>query len=318
MSTTNPGATEAGTAAIQAEVLARFMRFRLGLPPALREPLDTMLRRKRYLLVDPLPDYFGLEATPFMSLPVAIAADLGQGDEAPGDQRMLTAVEAAFTGYLLIRIHDDFCDEAIGEGPTVLLLATTLQARLAQLLGEIAPGSTALLSLQSDIFTRYADAMLHEHQLIHAEGITTRAALERVLDRYLPMVLPAAAQLFAAGADTKVAPLIQAVLHLGASAQLLNDTGDVEADLERGLRGFVVCRYAPEGDLTLLRRRLWMEDGFKILFEEAAVEAGKAREQAERAGLGAVATLFRKREQHVAGRYDAMFAAISDSLVRGG
>lgn len=272
------------TAAFQATIVARVEAWRTSLTAPVREPLDEMLRRRGYLLTDDIPDYFGPRATPLLGLPVWVAETLRAEGAAVPEGVVLDAAEGALVGYFLIRVHDDLCDEDLGEPHVSLLVSAALQARMTGCFARAAGQRDAYWARHDEVWATYADAMLAERALLRGPGITTRSELAQVLARYRPLLLPAAAVL--AHADRlDVWPTLEAfVEHLGEAVQLFNDVFDAEADLAQGNRTWVVMRYAPDGDADRLRRGLLAEGGLTATIDEAADCAGRARAIAEAAG----------------------------------
>jgi hypothetical protein len=242
--------------AVQATVLARILAWRVDLPLTLRDPLDEMLKRRRYLLVDDVPDYFGPRTTPLLSMPLWLTAALrAQGHTIP-DAAAIDAAEAALTGYFLIRVIDDHVDEGTGDSGAVVLLASALQARMTAVFARVAPRGSPFWPLLDEVFTTAGDAMLRERALLTGPGIQSEAEFTALLGRYDPLLLAGAALLAAADDWRLLDPLRAIVRHLGASVQRFNDAFDAPADLAAGRRTWAVCRCAPDSDPDRLHDRL--------------------------------------------------------------
>lgn len=271
--------------AFQAAVLARAEAFHDGLPPALRDPLGRMLRERGYLLVEEPPDYFNPLATPLLQLPLWVADRLGgDGVEIP-DAAVLDAAEAALTGYFLIRVQDDFCDEEIGDPRVVLFLSTALQARMDALFGRVAPAGSRFWTIAEELFAQYGDAMLLEHRLHATDGVRDVDTLRSVLRRSELLVLAGAAVLAQGERWDLYEPLHALVRELVLAVQLYNDAFDAEADQARGTLTYAVCRYGGDEDGGAMRRRLLAEGGLDTLVDEAIEAVDRARSHAEAMGL---------------------------------
>lgn len=301
-------------AAVQATVLARILAWRERLPPTLRDPLDEMLKRRRYLLVDDVPDYFGPRTTPLLSMPLWLTAALRDHGHAIPDDAALDAAEAALTGYFLIRVIDDHVDEGTGESGAVLLLASALQARMTAVFARVAPRGSPFWPLLDEVFTTAGDAMLRERSLLTGPGIQSEAEFTSLLGRYDPLLLAGAALLAAADDWRLLDPLRGIVRHLGASVQRFNDAFDAPADLAAGRRTWAVCRFALDGDLDRLHDRL-NAGGLDQLVDEAIAEAARARDVAADAGLRHAAEAMAARMFDLDATRVAYFEQLTDAVL---
>lgn len=300
--------------AVQATVLARILAWRVDLPLTLRDPLDEMLKRRRYLLVDDVPDYFGPRTTPLLSMPLWLTAALrAQGHTIP-DAAAIDAAEAALTGYFLIRVIDDHVDEGTGDSGAVVLLASALQARMTAVFARVAPRGSPFWPLLDEVFTTAGDAMLRERALLTGPGIQSEAEFTALLGRYDPLLLAGAALLAAADDWRLLDPLRAIVRHLGASVQRFNDAFDAPADLAAGRRTWAVCRCAPDSDPDRLHDRL-NGGGLDQLVDEAIADAARARDVAAAAGLPHAAEAMAARIADLDATRAAYFEQLTDAVL---
>ena len=303
-----------GSEAFQELVLARIDGWRAGLPPRLRDPLDALLRRRSYMLVDQVPDYFGPRATPLLALPMWVAECVGIGDDRAV---LLDTAEASLTGYFLIRVHDDFCDEDLGDPATMMMLASALQARMLGLFGRVAPPGGGFALLVDEVFAAYGQAMLVEREALRGDGIVSVELLRATLRRYEPLLLPAGAILARANRWDLLLPIRRLVNELAEAVQLFNDVFDAEEDLARGNRTWAVCRFGAEGDPALLRYRLLGEGGLAAMVQEAVEASDRARDVALEMDLGGAVAHLEARSAAMVQARDDFFAHLLSQLLGG-
>ena len=299
----------------QRSVLERATAFHDGLPASLREPFGEMLRTRRYLLVDDPPDYFNPLATPLLQLPIWLADRLDADGTQTPDSAVLDAAEAALTGYFLIRVHDDFCDEEIGDPRTVLFLSAALQARMDALFGRVVPAGSRFWELSQGLFAEYGDAMLLEHRLHGTAGVRDLDTLRDVLRRSQLLVLAGAAILARAGRWALFDQLSQMVQQLVLAVQLYNDAFDAEEDQKRGTLTFAVCRFGGDEDGELMRKRLLAEGGLDQMVDEAIEAVRAAWALAREMGLLGAEQYFEARVEAMDSSRKNLFASVFARLL---
>ncbi len=251
---------------------------RLG--PHLRARFDALPptpgRRAR-----PRGGYFGRPGRlPVVELPVWAAAAAARAGHPVRPGVIAAAVRSAAMGYLSVRLQDDLLDEGLGAPGPTMLLADALRAEHAAALGAI--GGPGVWALYAEVWTAYAEAMLHERALHDGAGVG-EAELAAVLRRSHPLALPPAAVFAAAGLDAQLPALRAVVERLALGHQLLHDALTAEQDAARGLPTRAVTR--AEGDLATW---LHVERGLDGLIDEAAGVLGGAAVAASAIGLDAL------------------------------
>ncbi len=302
-------------AQVQAEILRRLTSFHDGLPDSLQAPFATMLRSRGYLLVDEPPDYFNPLATPLLQLPIWIADRLRRDGAHIPDSAVLDAAEAALTGYFLIRVHDDFCDEQIGEPRTVLFLSTALQARMDAIFGRVVPAGSRFWELAGGLFAEYGDAMLLEHRLHETTGVRDVDTLRDVLRRSQLLVLAGAAILAHADRWELLDPLSAMVGQLVLAVQLYNDAFDAEEDQKRGTLTYVVCRFGGDTDGAAMRKKLLAEGGLDMMVDEAIEAVQTARGIAGELKLPGAEAYFKARIEAMDASRRDLFTSIFARLL---
>jgi len=250
-------------------VVAGFGR-RLG--PELRAPFDAILTR-----LGDLDAYFcEPHAQPVVALPVWTAGLAERrGRPIPG-VRLDEIVASAVFGYLCVRVHDDFLDEARGHPASVLMLSHALFLHHVSLLGHVARSE--------DLWLDYAEAMLLEHRLLR-EGAWDEASWERALRRSHPLVLPAAAVLEAAGLADLGPAVEDLVRHLVRAHQRFHDLLDAWKDLGNGNLTWTVRRYGGLEGRSVLNRRLLLEGGFDAEIRASNADLDVVSERGREMGL---------------------------------
>lgn len=304
--------------AFQAEVLDRISAFANDLPSALREPFVEMLMRRGYLFVDEPPDYFNPLATPLLALPIWIATRLRRDGAVVDDDAIVDAAEAALTGYFLIRVHDDFSDEDIGDPHVVLFLSTVLQTRMQVLFARIAPVGSPFWPLYEELFTGYGDAMLLERRLHRTDGVRDAETFESILRRSDLLLLAGAAVLAHADRWELLPPLRRMTRHLVRAVQLFNDVFDAEEDQARGTLTYVVCRYGGDEDAGEMRAALLARGGLDEIVDEAIASAEQGAAEASAIGLTEAEAWFGARAEAMAATRKQFFASLLKRLLSAG
>ncbi|KYF58883.1 geranylgeranyl pyrophosphate synthase, partial [Sorangium cellulosum] len=235
------GAKDGDEAALEAEVLRRLTALRGRLGGELGALFDELAARLRLFEGEPGEGYFSHPmALPVLELPLWVATRFRAPRPAPraGTPELpplaVDLAEAAAVGYLHVRIEDDLVDEGVGEPGAAVLLSGALFARHQALLARSLPGQSAFWDLFEEVWLGYGDAMLLERRLHRGGGPRDVEAFRRVLARSRPLVLPAAAALFALSRPEHLAALEAFVSALAAAHQLFADLLHAEKDRALG------------------------------------------------------------------------------------
>ncbi|MDC0683261.1 geranylgeranyl pyrophosphate synthase [Sorangium atrum] len=338
------GARGAVEAALEAEVLRRLASFRARLGSGLGALFDELAARLRLFEGEPGDGYFSHPtALPVLELPLWVATrpggpPLARDAGSPALPPLaVDLAEAAAVGYLHVRIEDDLLDEGVGEPAATVLLSGALFARHQTLLARVLPGGSAFWGLFEEVWLGYGEAMLLERRLHRGAGPQDGATFRRVLARSRPLVLPAAAALFALSQAEHLAALEEFVSALVAAHQLFADLLHAEKDRDFGNTTYVLSRIwalaaadaaPPSGDVvsagprrdqemrsaTALRARLFARGGFDAILEEARCELARAEVAAGALGLPEAARFCREREQYMVAIQRRVFLAFFSAL----
>lgn len=333
-------------ASLEAEVLRRFASFRARLGSELGALFDELAARLRLFEGEPGEGYFSHPmALPVLDLPLWVATRAAGPEPAhdAGSPALpplaVDLAEAAAFGYLHVRIEDDLLDEGVGEPGAAVLLSGALFARHQALLARSLPPGSAFWGLFEEVWLGYGEAMLLERRLHRGAGPRDVAAFRRVLARSRPLVLPAAAALFALSQAEHLAALEEFVSALVAAHQLFADLLHAEKDRGFGNTTYVLSRLwaldetkdaAPAGGAVVsdsgpcrdpevrgalaLRARLFVRGGFDAILEEARCELARAQVAAGALGLPEAARFCREREQYMVAIQRRVFLAFFSAL----
>lgn len=285
-----PEAPEApeGIEGLEDAVLGRLGALRGRLGAELGGAFDRLAARLRLFEGRAGEGYFSHPAAlPVLELPVWIAGHAARrGAAGPSSTtrttRALALAEAAAVGYLRVRIEDDWFDEGIGEPGEAAMLAQALFARHQALLSRELPADRGFWALFEEVWLGYGEAMLLERRLHRGEAPHDADAFRRVLARSRPLVLPAAAALFAAGREGDLGALERAVEALAKAHQLFADLLHAERDRAQGNTTHVLFRLGARGggDAAALGAALFGGGGFDAIVAEARAEIARAQEAA--------------------------------------
>ncbi|WP_437591898.1 geranylgeranyl pyrophosphate synthase [Sorangium sp. So ce1000] len=340
------GAQGAIEASLEAEVLRRLASFRSRLRSELGALFDELAARLRLFEGEPGEGYFSHPmALPVLELPLWVATRLGGPEPArdAGSPALpplaVDLAEAAAVGYLHVRLEDDLLDEGVGEPGATVLLSGALFAHHQALLARSLPAGSAFWGLFEEVWLGYGEAMLLERRLHRGAGPRDVAAFRQVLARSRPLVLPAAAALFALSQAEHLAALEQFVSALVAAHQLFADLLHAEKDRAFGNTTYVLSRIwalgeedaaQPSGAVVpdssgpcrdpevrsamALRVRLFARGGFDAILEEARCELARAEVAAGALGLVEAARFCREREQYMVAIQRRVFVAFFSAL----
>ncbi|WP_438028048.1 geranylgeranyl pyrophosphate synthase [Sorangium sp. So ce233] len=340
------GAKGGVEASLEAEVLRRLVALRGRLGGELGALFDELATRLRLFEGEPGEGYFSHPmALPVLELPLWVATRFGAPAPGAGSQGLPTLAvdlaEAAAVGYLHVRIEDDLLDEGLGEPGAAVLLSGALFARHQALLARSLPGGSAFWDLFEEVWFGYGEAMLLERRLHRGGGPRDAEAFRRVLARSRPLVLPAAAALFALSRPERLAALEAFVSALAAAHQLFADLLHAEKDRAIGNATYVLARLGaqvePGGDgpprpggaaraddeprrdpdgrgATALRAALFARGGFDAILEEARCELARAEDAAGGLELPEAVRFCKERAQYMTEIQRRVFLAFFSAL----
>ncbi|MBI5607458.1 MAG: hypothetical protein HY902_01105 [Deltaproteobacteria bacterium] len=269
--------------------------------------LERLVDRLRLPRPGQKPGLLSHLTLPIALLPVYTAQRLAKlGLRVPAKARR-SAVLAAVSGYLAVRLHDDRLDEGLGSEADAILVGSALLAHHWRCLIDAAGprGAQPMAQLAATAWTRYAAAMELEAAVARAGQPWTQAAWLASLDRYAPMALPSAALLLRGGRQHELADHDAMLLKLGEAHQIFEDAVDAQADAAAGRPTWVGQRLAGDEDSAFLGTAGGM--GEAIQWAERAL--GEATAIAET--LGDTALLV-----HIAGRRQDMRAWLDDAVTQ--
>ncbi|WP_437877634.1 geranylgeranyl pyrophosphate synthase [Sorangium sp. So ce513] len=345
------GAKDGDEAALEAEVLRRLKALRGRLGGELGALFDELTARLRLFEGEPGEGYFSHPmALPVLELPLWVATRFGAPRPAAcaGSPELpplaVDLAEAAAVGYLHVRIEDDLVDEGVGEPVAAVLLSGALFARHQALIARSLPGQSAFWDLFEEVWLGYGEAMLLERRLHRGGGPRDAEAFRRVLGRSRPLVLPAAAALFALSRAEHLAALEAFVSALAAAHQLFADLLHAEKDRAHGNATYVLARLGaqvaqvegsgagpsrpggaarpgdggpgePDGrGAAALRAALFARGGFDAIVEEARCELARAEAAAGALGLPEAARFCKERAQYMSEIQRRVFLALFSAL----
>ncbi|MGK4006632.1 geranylgeranyl pyrophosphate synthase [Sorangium sp. So ce1036] len=339
----------AAEASLEAEVLRRLGSLRGRLGSELGAQFDALAARLRLFEGEPGEGYFSHPmALPVLQLPLWVATRFAAPPPAPdvGSRGLpplaVDLAEAAAVGYLHVRVEDDLVDEGIGEPGAAVLLSGALFARHQAVLARSVAGAGAFWALFEEVWLGYGEAMLLERRLHRGEGPGDAGAFRRVLARSRPLVLPAAAALFALSQTEHLAALEELVSSLSAAHQLFADLLHAEKDRALGNTTYVLRRLGTRAEArdegqaeasgplrsagprrdpeegraaaSALRAQLFARGGFDAIVEEARCELARAEAAAGALGLPEVARFCKRRERYMAEIQRRVFLALFSAL----
>ncbi|WP_437735958.1 geranylgeranyl pyrophosphate synthase [Sorangium sp. So ce1335] len=342
------GAKDGVAAALEVEVLRRLAALRGRLGGELGALFDELAARLRLFEGEPGEGYFSHPmALPVLELPLWVATRFGAQGPAPcaGSPGIpplaVDLAEAAAVGYLHVRIEDDLLDEGLGEPGAAVLLSGALFARHQALLARSLAGESAFWDLFEEVWLGYGEAMQLERRLHRGGGPRDAAMFRRVLARTRPLVLPAAAALFALSRPEHLAALEAFVAALAAAHQLFADLLHAEKDRALGNTTYVLVRLGAHveasgagasrssgaaqpdderrrerdgGDATALRAALFVRGGFDAIVEGARCELARAEAAAVALGLPAAARFCEERARYMSEIQRRVFLAFFSAL----
>ncbi len=225
--------------------------------------------------------------TPFVRLIDATAADLGLTD----DPRIELIGRATLMGYLYVRLQDDLVDEeTLVDRASVFAMEVALAEHVRLL--ALAGVPSAFWIERSRIMARFADVAARE---VDSRATAVEFPLELCGEKFLGMSVPLVALAALAGRDELGATLIEFVVHVGTTLQLVNDLLNAAEDHASG-RTTPVLRWmanalAGTSSLNEVRAVLLAHPAWTRALELARRQADEARMLAVTAGLPRLAQL---------------------------
>jgi hypothetical protein len=303
----------------EAEVLQRLSAFRQRLGIELGTAFDALATRLGLFWGERGQGYFSHPmALPVLEFPRWAAAHVARQGTVIAPTVLANLVEAAAIGYLHIRVQDDWFDEAVGESGVVMMLSDALFTRAQALLAREVSRQSTFWELFEDVQLGYAEAMLLERRLQNTEEPYDAAALQKVLARSRPLMLPPAATLFAANRATDVEALDQFSAALVTAHQLFADLLDAEKDRANGNMTYVLWRLGakPGGDCEAhaLRVTLFSQGGFDAVMNDALEELAGARQMADALAMPEAARFLEERARFMVEVQAHIFKAFFSGL----
>jgi hypothetical protein len=297
------------------ERLADFPR-RLG--PELTAAFDALAARLGLFRGSDRGYFSHPMALPVLELPQWAAAHAARHGSVIAPTVVERLMEAAATGYLHVRVQDDWFDEGVGEPGTTMMLSDVLFARHQALLAREVPCGSAFWELFEEVWLGYGEAMLLERRLHKGEEPYDDAAFRGVLARSRPLVLPPAAVLFAAGRAEDVESLEQFSAALVAAHQLFADLLDAEKDRANTNRTHVLFRLGNRAGggqgAEALRVALYSKGGFDAVVHDALEELARARQAADALAMPEAARFCEERARLMTDLQAKIFTAFFSQL----
>ena len=294
-----PGAPDADSRGrLEVEALGRLASLRARLGPELGAAFEALSTRLRLFDGGYFSHPLGL---PVLELPGWAAEHAGRCGAAIDPATTMNLVEAAAVGYLHVRIEDDWFDEGIGEPGAAMMLSDALFVRHQGLLAREIPRGDGFWDLFEEVWRGYGEAMLLERRLHKGEGVRDVGAFHEVLARSRPLILPAAAILFAAGRAHDLAALERLCAALIAGHQLFVDLLHAEKDRALGNITHVLGRLGggPGLEAAALRTELFVRGGFDAVVSDARQEIARARGAAVELAMPEAVRFLDGREQYM-------------------
>ena len=233
-------------------------------------------------------------AQPLVQFPSWVSSAVDHG--ADRGRRLADLVEAAVTGYLYVRVHDDRLDDNVGDADLAMFLADSFLIRHQVLIVRHVGDDPRFWALFESVAQRYADAMLVERQALRLGSHYDAAVFDLVLARSQPLVLPGAALLSATDRWELVPPLQSFVHDAVRAGQLVDDLTDCLQDLQRGRYTWVLRRLGGEQGREMVLDRL-IGSGIDEIVEDVMADLDAAAALAQAMGMvDAVAWISTRRQ----------------------
>ena len=296
----------------------RLQVLRERLEPRVRSALDGVLDG---LGVDPRGSVAALLSPAFLpagSLPIHVASALARRGQAPSESAIDDAVDAALAGYLFAVVIGFLSDEPPEDPAGKLLAAAALSQRHAALLGRVVGDHPSFWDLHESTWTAAFEANLLERRILRKDATYGDEELSRVAERFLPIVLPAAALLSAAGAFEQVAPLVDAMHHAATAARLADDLADALRDRRASRYSWVVRRHGGEVSDKELFRQLWFQGGVSKVLDRILEEVEAAADGLRALDLPDTATVIALDAARTTERYRDNVDGLRETVIGGG
>ncbi len=178
---------------------------------------------------------------PLVQIPLWVTEALPGPGRVP-DSTLHDLVEAALAGYLHVRLQDDIVDgDATTDATTAMFLSDALLIRHQSLIARAVGGSPRFWASFESLGYAYGDAMLFERSL-HSQGGYSDTDFARVIERSMPLAIPALAVLEAGDGWAQAGAVVAFVRHTVTAGQLVDDLRDAVDDVTAGRRTWVSVR----------------------------------------------------------------------------
>lgn len=288
---------------------ARLRELRTQLDVDLQPACDALFAR-RHLLGDDITPYVNPLAQPVFTI-----VNWAQDVAALPQSTVVDLMESSILGYLVVRIHDDWMDEGLGDPSNNLLLANRFAVRHQRRIAETVGGSREYWDLHEHVWANYGNAMAFEQRCLAPPHAYTDSDFERVLDRSQPLVLPLAAALVVGGRLDLLPVAGQLVRHTTMAAQLFNDVRDATDDVARGQHTWVARQLGSLKGAGEVRVKL-MRGGLTTMLEKARQEMKMAEILAMAHGLNRAAQFCRDRIVALSIWQEKVFRSLFTQLLR--
>lgn len=222
-------------------------------------------------------------------------------------------VEAAVVGYLHVRLQDDIVDrDATGDLTAAMFLSDALLIRHQILIARTVGTSPRFWDRFEALALGYGDAMMFERGL-HDRGAYTEAAFARVLDRSMPLAIPALAVLDIGDGWEAADDLCAFVRHAVTAGQLVDDLRDVIDDVAAGRRTWVSVRLGGDRGRDAVLGSLAF-GGFEDIVDHIDRAVAQAEAAAQGLGMTSAAAWIGARRAAVDALADSFAAALQLDL----
>lgn len=244
-------------ARLRREIDTRFRSFLRSLPARLRRVVLEIVRRKAATRKLDTWAYFCPLSLPVAELPVWAGELARRQRKTLAPRFVLSAVESGMAGYLHARANDVLIDAAATPACQPLAVANAAWAWHVRAAAAIAGDRAGFWPYFEKHWQAHSAAMLVQQALREGELRADGRSFRAVLERSVPLVVPTAALLWAAGLQRYVAEFEALSAHLRFAAQMIDDIFDASEDASRGHATWFLARVgSPRGPTISYREML--------------------------------------------------------------
>ncbi len=226
------------------------------------------------------------------------------------DDQLLDLIEAAAAGYLHVRIQDDLVDgDAAGDPIRDMFLSDALLIRHQSLVAQAVGSPSRFWNRFEQLAFDYGHAMLFERGL-HRDGTYSRTEFRQVMNRSMPLAIPALAVLELGSRWELAEDVVRFVRHAVTAGQLIDDLRDAVADFDAGRRTWVTVQLGSDHGRDAVLVSLGL-GGFDRVIREVEREVEQARLVARRCGLMTATRWLEMRLAGVGMMRDSFAAALA-------